>query len=56
MEERNASQAERHAVDFYSTFRARSLQQNVSALYASQSHRATSRQAVLDTKIGRRGP
>ena len=54
--ELNASQAERHDVDFYSSFRARSLQQNVSALHASQSHCVISRQAVLVTRTGRQRP
>ena len=54
--ERNASQAGRNAVDFYSSFRARSLQRNVSAHYASQSQRAISRLAVLVTRTGRQRP
>lgn len=39
----NASQAERHAIDSFSLLRARRLGLNVSALRASQSHRAVSR-------------
>ena len=53
MWEWNASQAQRHAVEFYSSFRTRSLQRIESAPYASKSHRAISRQAVLVTRVGR---
>ena len=52
----NASQAERHAVDCFSSLGARCLRHNVSALRASQSHRAISRQAMLCNETGRRRP
>ena len=52
----NASQAERYAVYCFSSLGARSLQHNVSALRASQSHRAISRQAMLCNETRRRRP